>query len=110
MYALMISKDTATLGRMLSDGFELIHMTGMRQRKSVFLNAIADGTLNYYSAETENIAFASIAAGKVVILGQSRVSAAVFGSGRHTWPLQLRITFGRAGGGWVITEATASTY
>lgn len=110
MYALMISKDTHVLGEMLSPNFELIHMTGMHQSKNVYLKAIADGTLNYYSATTDNIVFSNIAADKVVILGQSRVNAAVFGGGRHTWPLQLKITFENSGGKWIIAKAVASTY
>lgn len=110
MYTLMISKDVAALGDMLSPKFELIHMTGMHQSKSVYLKAIANGTLNYYSATTENIVFSSIAADKVVILGQSRVNAAVFGGGRHTWPLQLKITFEKSRDKWIIAEAVASTY
>lgn len=37
MYRLMIQKDTKALGAMLSDDFELVHMTGMHQPKAVYL-------------------------------------------------------------------------
>ena len=37
MYRYMISKDTASLGKMLSDDFVLVHMTGMRQSKQEYL-------------------------------------------------------------------------
>ncbi len=110
MYRLMIQKDVKALGGMLSDDFELVHMTGMHQPKTVYLKAIADGTLNYYKAETENIIFDSISDNKAVITGQSRVNAAVFGGGKHIWPLQLRISLEKKGGQWLMTKTVASTY
>lgn len=110
MYRLMIAKDTKSLGAMLSDDFELVHMTGMHQPKTVYLKAIADGILNYFTAETEDILFDSISNDKVVITGQSRVNAAVFGGGKHTWPLQLRISLEQKDGQWIMTKAVASTY
>lgn len=132
MYRLMIQKDVKALGAMLSDDFELVHMTGMHQPKAVYLKAIADGTLNYYKAETENIIFDSICIipaafsrkkasfhglhlhgisdNKAVITGQSRVNAAVFGGGKYTWPLQLRISLEQRDGQWIMTKAVASTY
>ena len=42
--------------------------------------------------------------------GQSRVLAAVFGGGKHTWPLQLRFTLRKEARRWRLTSATASTY
>lgn len=110
MYRLMIQKDVKSLGTMLSDDFELVHMTGMHQPKAVYLKAIADGTLNYYKSETENIIFDSITDNKAVITGQSRVNAAVFGGGKYTWPLQLRISLEQRNGQWIMTKAVASTY
>lgn len=110
MYQLMISKDVNSLGTMLADSFELIHMTGMHQPKSVYLQSIADGTLNYYSVRTEHLAFDRLGDTSATITGQSRVNAAVFGGGRHTWPLQLRISLELHDGQWIMTRATASTY
>ena len=55
MYEAMVAKDTATLDRVHADNFVLIHMTGMRQSKAEYIRAIADGTLNYYSAEHEEM-------------------------------------------------------
>ncbi len=110
MYRLMISKDVKTLSSMLSDNFELVHMTGMHQPKVVYLKAIADGTLNYYKAETENLIFNSISDDKAVITGQSRVNAAVFGGGKYTWPLQLKISLENKDGQWIMTRAVASTF
>lgn len=109
MYAAMIAKDCAALRRLLADDFVLVHMTGMRQGRSEFLQAIADGTLNYYSAQHEHIV-AEVNGTEAVLCGQSRVNAAVFGGGRHTWRLRLDLRFVLFCGEWKISRAAASTY
>ena len=55
MYQAMVAKDTATLNRVHTDDFVLVHMTGMRQSKQEYIQAIAEGTLNYYSVEHEQM-------------------------------------------------------
>ena len=55
MYRGMIEKDRAVLSEVLDDSFVLVHMTGMRQSKAAFIQAVEDGTLNYYSAEHQRI-------------------------------------------------------
>ncbi len=55
MYKAMVEKDTATLNRVHADSFVLTHMTGMHQSKQEYIRAIAGGTLNYYSAEHEQM-------------------------------------------------------
>ena len=89
LYKAMIEKDGNTLSKLLDDSFGLIHMTGMRQGKNMFIRAVEDGTLNYYSAQHQNIDV-KIEDSKAVLTGQSVVNAAVFGGGRHTWRLQLK--------------------
>lgn len=83
MYKAMIAKDSTTLREVHADDFLLIHMTGMRQSKEAYIRAIMDGTLNYYSAQTEGLDI-TINGDTAVITGHSRVEAAVFGGGRHT--------------------------
>lgn len=90
MYHYMITKDVVNLDRLLDDSFVLVHMTGMRQTKREFLKAIENGTLNYFSKELEHFSV-HISEDTAVLVGKSRVSAAVFGGGRHTWRLQLNI-------------------
>ena len=109
MYKHMISKDISQLSEILDDSFILVHMTGMRQNKQEYLKAIADGTLNYYSETTEKVSI-KINENKASIIGQSRVNAAVFYGGRHTWRLELDIDLINKDGRWLITEARASTY
>ena len=109
MYDAMIRKDAGALSEILDDSFVLVHMTGMRQPKAVFIQSVLDGTLNYYSANHENIPV-RLDGDTAKLTGQSRVNAAVFGGGRHTWRLQLVITLKKTDGVWRMTGAVASTY
>lgn len=109
MYLGMVEKDRKILTQILDDSFVLVHMTGMRQSKAAFIRAVEDGTLNYYAANHQRIDV-EISSGQAELLGQSVVSAAVFGGGRNTWRLQLQIKLIQKGEEWKITEARASTY
>ena len=109
MYQAMIAKDKVTLNRIHSDDFVLTHMTGMRQPKVVYIQSIANGTLNYYSAEHEEMDI-NINGNTATLIGRSRVNAAVFGGGRHTWRLQLSFQLVKRSGCWQFTAASASTY
>lgn len=109
MYQGMINKDRNILNNLLDDSFVLVHMTGMRQSKSAFIRAIEDETLNYFSAIHQRMD-SDIHSNSADFVGQSVVSAAVFGGGRHTWRLQLKLKFIKNADVWKITEARASTY
>ena len=109
MYRGMVEKGQGLLSEVLDDTFVLVHMTGMRQNKEAFIRAVENGTLNYYSANHQRIDV-EIHGDTAELVGQSVVNAAVFGGGRNTWHLQLRLKLIRAGGAWKITEARASTY
>lgn len=109
MYRAMVEKDTATLNRIHAPEFVLIHMTGMYQPKQAYICAIADGTLNYYSAEHEQMDV-TVYNDRATLHGRSRVSAAVFGGGRHTWKLQLTFQLVKRNGQWLFTQSKASTY
>lgn len=109
MYKAMVEKDSATLDRVHADEFVLVHMTGMRQSKREYIRAIMDGTLNYYSATHEQTDI-TIDGDRATLTGRSRVTAAVFGGGRSTWRLQLRLGLVRCDGRWQFIEARASTY
>lgn len=109
MYAAMVAKDEAELNRVHDDSFVLVHMTGMHQSKQEYIRAILDGTLNYYSEHTEGLDI-EVSGDKATMIGRSRVNAAVFGGGKHTWPLQLRFTLVKRADGWRLSSARASTY
>ena len=109
MYDAMIRKDADALSAVLDDSFVLVHMTGMRQPKAAFIQSVLNGTLNYYSAQHEHMPV-RVDGDIAELTGQSRVNAAVFGGGRHTWRLQQEITLKRTDGVWRMTLAVASTY
>lgn len=109
MYEGMIAKDESILREALDDSFVLVHMTGMRQPKQAFIKAVLNGTLNYYSAEHENMPV-EISGDTAVLTGQSYVAAAVFGGGRSNWHLQQKCSLKKTGGVWKITRSVASTY
>lgn len=83
MYEAMARKDTATLNRVHADDFVLTHMTGMHQSKPEYIQSIANGTLNYYSAEHEQMDI-KVDGNHATLTGRSRVNAAVYGGDRHT--------------------------
>lgn len=109
MYAAMIEKDERELERINASEFVLIHMTGMRQSKREYIRAIMDGTLNYYSEDTNSIDV-SVLGDTAVMTGHSKVAAAVFGGGRHTWRLALKFDVKKTADGWKLTKAVASTW
>ena len=109
MYGGMIRKDRETLSKVLDERFVLVHMTGMQQPKESFIRAVEDGTLNYFSAEHQRMEVHMDGA-NAHLIGQSIVSAAVFGGSRRTWRLQLTLQLVKKNGNWKITEAAASTY
>ena len=109
MYCGMVNKDRMILSQVLDERFELIHMTELRQAKEAFIRAVEDGTLNYFSADHQQIS-ADVHGETAELIGQSLVRAEVFGGGQHTWRLQLRLKLRCTGDTWKITEAKASTY
>ncbi|MBQ8959878.1 MAG: nuclear transport factor 2 family protein [Ruminococcus sp.] len=109
MYTAMINKDRAELERVHDDSFVLIHMTGMRQSKQEYINAVMDSTLNYYSAAHEDLQV-EVNGETAVLTGKSRVNAAVFGGGKHTWRSQLRFQLVKNKGEWRFAMASASTF
>lgn len=109
MYRAMVEKNRAELERVHDESFALLHMTGMRQSKQVYIDSIMNGTLNYYSEDTERLDI-QVNGDKAVMTGRIRVNAAVFGGGKHTWRLQLRFDLVKRSDGWKLTSAQASTY
>ena len=109
MYSAMINKNKTELERIHDDSFVLFHMTGMKQSKSEYISAILGGTLNYYSAVHDDMKV-TISGDTARLTGKSKVTAAVFGGGKHTWRLQLDFELIQKNGEWYFTLASASTY
>ena len=109
MYLAMIRQDEAELSRIHDDSFVLVHMTGMQQDKQAYIRSVINGMLNYYSAATEKLSV-QVTGNTASMTGKSRVSAAVFGGGKHTWKLQLFFQARKTENGWRLTKAEASTW
>ena len=64
-----------------------------------------------HSADYENDSLEiSINRTSAKVIGRSRVTAAVFGGGRHTWHLRLTFDLKKTDDGWKFMKAQASTY
>lgn len=108
-YRAAIAKDKSGMEATLDERFHLTHMTGMRQSRDEYIRYILRGTMNYFSEEPVYLE-ARVNGNTATLLAQSRVEAAVFGGGRHTWRLQLDMTAERINGVWRFTDAVASTF
>ena len=105
----MIGKDADSLRRLMSDDYYLMHMSGVRQSREVFIKGLLDGTLNYYSAEHDSIDV-KVNGNHAMMTGKSRVLAAVYGGGKHLWRLQGDFTLRKENNEWKLTSSEASTY
>lgn len=105
----MINKDKQGLNSLLADDYYLLHMTGVRQSKETFIKGLLDGTFNYYSAEHDAIDV-RINGDTAVMIGRSRVTAAVYGGSKRLWHLQGDFTLRKENGNWKLTSSGASTY
>jgi len=108
-YRAAIAKDRAGMEAVLDESFHLTHMTGMRQPRDEYIRCILRGTMNYFSEEPVNLE-AKGCGNTATLLAQSRVEAAVFGGGRHTWRLQLDMKAEKRDGVWKFIDAVASTF
>ena len=109
MYDGMVRKDSAMLDRVLDDRFVLIHMTGLRQTKSEFIEAVLDGTLNYYAVRHESLPV-TVRGDTGELIGRAQVTAEVFGSRRATYALQQTLELEKTDGSWRIVQSAASAY
>ena len=105
----MIDKDADGLNSLQTDDYYLMHMTGVKQSREVFIKGLLDGTFNYYSAEHDSIDV-NITGDTAVMVGKSRVVAAVYGGGKGSWRLQGDFTLRKENGAWKLTSSKASTY
>ncbi|WP_019680306.1 hypothetical protein [Ruminococcus flavefaciens] len=68
-----------------------------------------DGTLNYYSAQTEDLQI-DVHGNTATITEKSKVTAAVFGGGKHILRLQLFFNARKIDNEWKLTMSKAATY
>jgi ketosteroid isomerase-like protein len=105
----MINKDIDGLRGLMSNDYVLMHMTGVRQSGETFLNGLKDGTFNYYSADHDSIEV-NVNGDTAIMIGKSRVAAAVYGGRKSSWKLRGDFTLRKINGAWRFTSSKASTY
>ena len=65
--------------------------------------------MNYYSVNTDSLDI-TVEGDTARMVGKSRVNAAVYGGGRHTWRLRMDSQLIKQNGQWRIAYSRASTY
>lgn len=105
----MIAKDVDGLRGLMTDDYFLLHMTGVKQTAEVFLKGLLDGTFRYYSADHDSIEVI-VTGDRASMIGKSRVLAAVYGGGKHSWRLRGDFTLRKEEGRWKFSSSRASTY
>ena len=105
----MIAKDADGLRGMMTDDYTLLHMTGVKQSAETFLKGLLDGTFHYSAAEHDSIEV-TVAGDYATLIGKSRVLAAVYGSGKHSWRLRGEFSLRKEEGRWKLSGSSASTY
>lgn len=108
LYKAMLEKDTHTINELMMNGSHLVHMTGYKQPKIEWLNAIEDESMKYYSAQEENIEI-RMKDKKATLVARNRVDARINGF-RHTWPLELTMSLVKFEKEWKISHVEATTY
>ena len=108
-WTFMINKDAEGLRSLMAYDYYLMHMTGVKQSAETFLEGLLDGTFNYYSADHDAIDV-KVTGDTAVMVGKSKVLAAVYGGGRNRWRLRGDFTLRKENGTWKFTSSKASTY
>ena len=108
MYRLMLSARTEQLGKLLDDGYSLTHMTGYRQPKREWLEAIDSGQMRYRAAQEKSVTV-TVTGDTAVLVGKSVVTATIYGS-HGTWNLQLTTKYRRKDGRWIAESTVATTF
>ncbi|WP_265456985.1 nuclear transport factor 2 family protein [Enterococcus sp. HY326] len=107
-YRWMIEADIEKLEQSLAPTFFLQHMSGLKQEKAVWLAEIASGGMNYLASH-EDWVDTKIEGEKAELVGRNKVEAIIH-ENQGTWRLQLKMSFEKINGQWIILQAIASMY
>ena len=104
----MVAGDADALGELLAADFTLVHMTGYRQPKAEWLADVRSGAMTYHAMADVDVSV-DVSGDAPVVTARTHTAATIWGAS-GTWPLQLRITFTRAGSSWIAAGTEASTW
>lgn len=105
----MTRHDTAALGRLLTDGFTLTHITGYVQARSEWLTEMNAGQFRYHAVEPQGEPQIQIAGDSATLTHRIITDATVYGS-RNRWRLAFVQTFVRGDGAWLASKSVATTW
>ena len=99
----LIDKDDVKLDEILTDKYELVHMSGKKQTKEEFISEIMDGTLNYYRSEIIEPTILWDDEQRATLVGDVRLTAKVYGI-EGKWTLNTTVDFEKIDGKWYFTK------
>ena len=99
----LIDKDEDKLNEILTEKYELIHMSGKRQTKQEFISEIMDGTLNYYRSEIIEPTILWDDAERATLVADVALTAKVYGI-EGKWTLDTNVDFEKIDGKWYFTK------
>ena len=99
----LIDKDEGKLDEILTEKYELVHMSGKRQTKQEFIDEIMDGTLNYYKSEIIDPTILWDDGDRATLVVDVRLTAKVYGI-NGTWTLDTTVDFEKVDGKWYFTK------
>ena len=99
----LIDKDEAKLNEILTDKYELIHMSGKKQTKQEFISEIMDGTLNYFKSEIIEPTILWDDNERATLVADVTLTAKVYGIDGK-WTLDTSVDFEKIGGEWYFTK------
>ena len=99
----LIDKDEVKLDEILTEKYELVHMSGKKQSKPDFISEIMDGTLNYYRSEIIEPTILWDDIERATLIGDVTLTAKVYGV-NGKWTLDTSIDFEKIDGEWYFTK------
>ena len=99
----LIDKDEAMLNEILTEKYELIHMSGKKQTKQEFIGEIMDGTLNYYKSEIMDPTILWDDDERPTLVADVTLTAKVYGI-NGKWTLDTTVDFEKIDGKWYFSK------
>ena len=99
----LIDKDCDVLDEILTDKYELVHMSGKRQTKEEFISEIMDGTLNYYKSEIADPTILWDDEERPTLIADVTLTAKVYGT-EGKWTLNTAVDFEKIDGEWYFSR------
>lgn len=99
----IIDKDESKLDEILTEKYELIHMSGKKQTKSEFIGEIMDGTLNYYKSEIIEPTILWDDMERATLVADVTLTAKVYGI-NGKWTLNTSVDFEKIDDEWYFSK------